>query len=84
MKRFLNIALTVAAVFVTQQAFACAACAGGKTDTEMTRGMNAGIFFLLGVVAIVLGGAASFGIYLVRKAARTQLEAAEPVAQPTI
>jgi hypothetical protein len=65
--------------------FACAACAGGKTDSELAQGMNAGIFTLLGVIGIVLAGAASFGFYLVRRASRmSQLTGNEPVAQPTI
>ena len=65
--------------------FACAACAGGKTDSELAQGMNAGIFTLLGVVGIVLAGAASFGFFLVRRASRmSQLTGNEPVALPTI
>jgi hypothetical protein len=66
-------------------AFACAACAGGKIDSAMTDGMNAGIFTLLGVIVFVLGGTASVGIYLARRASRmSQLAGSEPVAQPTI
>lgn len=52
--------------------FACAACAGGKTDSELAKGMNAGIFALLGVVGIVLTGAASFAFYIVRRASRME------------
>lgn len=65
--------------------FACAACAGGKNDSEMAQGMNAGIFALLCVVGLVLAGAASFAFYIVRRASRiSQLTGTEPVAQPTI
>jgi hypothetical protein len=69
----------------TSSVWACAACAGGKTDSELAQGMNAGIFTLLGVVGLVLGGAATFGFYIVRRAARmSQLTENQPVAQPTI
>ncbi|MDB6058772.1 MAG: hypothetical protein JWO95_2616, partial [Verrucomicrobiales bacterium] len=69
----------------TSSVWACAACAGGKTDSELAQGMNAGIFTLLAVVGLVLGGAASFGFYIVRRAARmSQLTDDQSVAQPTI
>lgn len=85
MKALLKVILTLAIVGLTPSLFACAACAGGKTDSEMAQGMNAGIFTLLIVVGVVLGGAASFAFYLVRRASRMeQLVATEPVAQPTI
>jgi heme/copper-type cytochrome/quinol oxidase subunit 2 len=48
--------------------WACAACYG-QSDSPMARGMNWGIFSLLGVVVLVLGGVAGFFIYLARKAA---------------
>lgn len=47
-------------------ALACAACYG-KSDAPMARGMNAGIFVLLGVVAVVLSGVAGFFVYLAKK-----------------
>jgi hypothetical protein len=50
-------------------AFACAACAGGKTDSPMAQGMNAGIFALLGVIGTVLCGAATFFVFLARRSA---------------
>jgi hypothetical protein len=42
----------------------------------MARGMNWGIFSLLGVIVLVLGGVAAFFVYLARRAASL---AAEPV-----
>jgi hypothetical protein len=85
LKAFIKIFLTLAIVAITPSLFACAACAGGKTDSELAKGMNAGIFALLAVVGVVLTGAASFAFYIVRRASRMgQLAGTEPVAQPTI
>ena len=47
---------------------ACAACFG-KSDSAMAQGMNAGILALLGVIGLVLVGAASFFVFLARQAA---------------
>jgi hypothetical protein len=61
---------------------ACAACFG-KSDSNMARSLNAGIFSLLGVVVTVLMGAASFFVFLSRKAAASQAEQTEtPPAPP--
>ncbi|MDB6123864.1 MAG: hypothetical protein JWQ71_2857 [Pedosphaera sp.] len=51
----------------SQSIFACAACYGGKTDSPLAQGMNAGIFSLLAIVGCVLCGVAAFGIYLARR-----------------
>ncbi len=61
---------------------ACSACFG-KSDSNMARSLNAGIFSLMAVVGAVLLGAASFFVFLSRKAAGTrQAERAEkPPAQ---
>jgi hypothetical protein len=50
-------------------AFACAACYG-QSDSTLAQGMNWGIYTLLVVVAMVLGGVGSFFVYLGRRAAR--------------
>jgi len=50
-----------------QPIFACAACFG-KNDSSMAQGMNAGIFSLLAVIVTVLVGAASFFVYLAKRA----------------
>lgn len=49
---------------------ACAACYG-QSDSPMAKGMNMGIFSLLGVIVVVLGGVSSFFVYLGRKSAGT-------------
>ena len=45
---------------------ACAACFGAS-DSNLAKGMNMGIFVLLGVIAMVLGGIASFFVFLARR-----------------
>lgn len=85
MMSFVKSVLTAAIVMVAPSLFACAACAGGKTDNNLAQGMNAGIFALLGVVVFVLAGVASVGFYLVRRASRVaQMTGDEPVDQPAI
>ena len=65
-----------------QSLFACAACFGGKSDSNLARGMNWGIFSLLAVVLFVLGGFATFFIYLARRAAVTAAANQMPLAMP--
>jgi hypothetical protein len=60
----------VAVVFHSESVFACAACFG-KTDSPLAAGMNWGIFSLMGVVVCVLGGIATFFVYLAKRAAMT-------------
>jgi hypothetical protein len=54
-------------VALSPEALACAACFG-QSDDKMAQGMNAGIFALLGVVTMVLGGFLAFMVFLVRRA----------------
>jgi hypothetical protein len=53
--------------------WACAACYG-QSDAPMARGMNWGIASLLAVVVTVLGGIATFFVYLARKSAVESLK----------
>ncbi len=63
------------AILAPASAFACAACYG-QSDAPMAQGMNWGILSLLGVIVAVLGGVASFFIYLARRVASApELEA---------
>lgn len=48
--------------------FACAACYGAS-DSPMAKGMNWGIFSLLGVVAVVLGSIATFFVFIGKRSA---------------
>ena len=58
----------LALILSPQCARACATCFGAS-DADLARGMNWGIFSLLFVVVTVLGGIASFFVYLGRRSA---------------
>jgi hypothetical protein len=55
---------------------ACAACYG-QSDSPMAKGMNWGIFSLLAVVIAVLGGIATFFVFLARRSATHSASAAQ-------
>jgi len=59
--------------------WACAACYG-QSDAPMAKGMNWGIFTLLGVVVFVLGSVATFFVYLAKKSATAAGNAAPAAA----
>jgi hypothetical protein len=61
-------AAIVCLAHVNGAALACAACYG-QSDSPMAHGMNAGILALLGVTGAVLCGAATFFVFLARRAA---------------
>lgn len=56
---------------------ACAACYG-QSDSPMAQGMNWGIMSLLVVVGVVLGGVATFFVFLAKRAASAAVAAAKP------
>jgi len=61
--------------------FACAACYGAS-DSPMAKGMNWGIFSLLGVVAVVLGSITTFFVFIGKRAAAVSLpESPTPAPQ---
>jgi hypothetical protein len=55
-------------------ALACPVCFG-NSDAPMASATNTGILFMLGIVAVVLCGFASFFIHLIRRAHRVAAEA---------
>ena len=63
MKRALVATLVLAA---PRAALACPVCFG-QSDSPMAAATNAGIWLMLGVVAVMLSGFASFFIYLSRR-----------------
>lgn len=75
-------ALAAARVFAPPPALACAACFG-QSNSAMARSMNWGILSLLVVVVGVLGGIASFFVYLAKRAS-TVPGPAEPVLLPEL
>ena len=62
------VSLLVALILaVPRAALACPVCFG-QSDSPMAQGVNMGIFFLLGVIGVVLAGFAAFIVYLARRA----------------
>ena len=66
-RRFGWLLLGAVMLWLTQPgALACTACFG-KSDSNMAKGMNMGIFALLLVITSVLCGVAGFFVYLARR-----------------
>jgi hypothetical protein len=61
-------ALMVGLAAPPQVLLACSACYG-QSDSPLAKGMNWGIFSLLGVVVVVLASVATFFIFLAKKSA---------------
>jgi hypothetical protein len=66
----LTLLLAALSCLLPSPALACAACFG-QSDSRLASGMNWGIFTLLGVVVLVLGGFAAFLVFLVRRSSET-------------
>jgi hypothetical protein len=67
----------------TPALLACAACFG-KSDSAMARSLNASIFTLMGIAGTVLAGAASFFVFLAKRAAAiAKLERDTPPSSQT-
>jgi ABC-type antimicrobial peptide transport system permease subunit len=62
-------ACLIALLLAAFSASACTACYG-QSDSDMARGMNMGIYFLLAVLVVVLGSIAGFFVFIIRRAAR--------------
>jgi hypothetical protein len=77
--KHLAAALLGAAAFQPASLFACAACYGAS-DSPMAKGMNWGIFSLLGVVVMVLGSIATFFVFIGKRSAAASNQP-EPAAQ---
>lgn len=58
-----------------RMALACPVCFG-NSDAPMAIATNTGVLFMLGVVALMLAGFASFIVYLIRRANRSAEETA--------
>ncbi len=77
--RWFGTTAVVLMIAAPPELLACAACYG-KSDSALAQGMNWGILSLLAVVVFVLGGIASFFVYLAKRAAGSNGVAAVPVA----
>jgi len=67
------LAAMAAAALQPASAWACSACFG-KSDSAMAQGMNWGIFSLLAVIGVVLGGVTSFFVYLGKRSGSSTSE----------
>ncbi len=73
--KWLGLLAVAALALHADAAHACAACFG-QSDSPLAQGMNWGIFSLMAVVVSVLGGIASFAVYLMKRAAAQNAPAA--------
>lgn len=65
--------LGLAAFFAPTAARACSVCFG-NSDSQLTKGMHAGVLVLLFVVLAVLGGFAALFVHIARRSAAAALE----------
>lgn len=72
--RVRTLAFAGALALAPRLALACPVCFG-NSDAPMAVATNTGIFFMLGVVAVMLSAFASFFIYLIRRANRLAADA---------
>jgi len=80
MRKALVTLMTAGAVAAPRVALACPVCFG-NSDSPMAIATNLGIFAMLLVVAGVLGGFASFFIYLMRRAKLVAAKESEETAR---
>ena len=73
-QRVRTLGMAAALAAVPRLALACPVCFG-NSDAPMAVATNTGIFFMLGVVAVMLSAFASFFIYLIRRANRLAADA---------
>lgn len=59
----------IALLLAAFSASACTACYG-QSDSDLAKGMNMGIYFLLAVLVVVLGSIAGFSVFIIRRAAK--------------
>ena len=69
MKTFLYFLLFTFCLFL-QSGHACSVCFGDP-DSDLTKGLNAGVLALLVVVSMVLTGFAAFFVFIVRRSSKT-------------
>lgn len=65
--------LGLAAFFAPMTVRACSVCFG-NSDSQLVKGMNAGVLVLLLVVLAVLGGFAALFVHIARRSAAAALE----------
>jgi len=71
----------VSTMAIVNEACACPACFGA-TDSRMAAGMDAGVSFLIGVIAFVLAGVAGTGLFWIHRSRRFPRAIDAPVDTP--
>ena len=66
----LSYGLLVTGYWLVPSANACSVCFGDP-DSDLTKGLNAGVLALLIVVSMVLAGFAAFFVFIARRSSRT-------------
>lgn len=74
--------LTAFLLAAPRAALACPVCFG-QNDSPLAKGVNMGIFMMLGVVGVVLAAFASFFVYLMRRARLVEGMASGDADRPT-
>ena len=72
MKKFLIPFAIIINFFLPQISSACSVCFGMPSDQSISQGLDMAILMLIGVTGTVLGGIATFFIYIVRKARKNK------------
>jgi hypothetical protein len=70
----------VAVLTLPQAVLACSVCFG-NSDSDMSKGLNAGVAALLAVVAMVLAGFAAFFVFVARRSALAPKPQSESTSQ---
>lgn len=85
--RFGAVALAAVLIYLPGIAHACTVCTGqGDNTTQVDEAMNGAIFFMLGVLALILGLISAVSITLFRRAQNpipAHVQLAELVGAPT-
>jgi ABC-type antimicrobial peptide transport system permease subunit len=79
MNRLLAAFITL--LLAAAQVHACSACYG-RSDSDLAKGMNMGIYVLLVILVVVLGGITAIGFYLVRRASKMAPLTPQPASAP--
>ena len=80
--RFALLVCIAVLALVPATADACSVCFGDP-DSNLTKGLNAGVFALLSVVVLVLSGFAAFFVFIVKRASLTPMPSSAG-AQPQV
>ncbi|MBH31226.1 MAG: hypothetical protein CMG71_04450 [Candidatus Marinimicrobia bacterium] len=70
MKRIFSLGAAIVIFLIPQVSRACSVCFGMPSEKSIAQGLDLAIVLLIGVTGTVLGGVASFFIYMRRRSKR--------------